>query len=201
MELLRNRFNPKEEKPLAEKKPVEQSIKKTNNSSEQIVEIKNEIKSDNLKNSINEKRDESKKTESQQTTKKETTKQIKNSIKHSSSEKQKHLSIEPSLEKTPFYEKVINYFNENEIVLESEEQISKDREYYFIVKIPTAVGYLKMFCSSRNKKKLTQGDVAPALLKAKTKDLPCIFLTNGEFSKKSLELMNKEYSGLIIKHI
>ncbi len=116
-------------------------------------------------------------------------------------EKQKPLSIKPSLEKTLFYEKIINYFTTNKIELEHEEQISKDREYSFLIKIPSNIGYLKFYCHARNKKKLNEGDVAPALLNAKTKDLQCLFVTNGEFTKKSLTMMNKEYKGLIIKKI
>lgn len=116
-------------------------------------------------------------------------------------EKQQALQISPSLEKTPFYEKIINYFKENDIVLLFEEQLSKDREYSFVVKIPSAVGYLKMYVHGRNKKKLNEGDVAPALLKAKIKDVSCLFLTNGDFTKKSLGIMEKEYKGLVIKYL
>lgn len=116
-------------------------------------------------------------------------------------ENQQSLSIEASLEKTPFYEKIINYFNEKDIVLLSEEMLSKDREYAFTIKLPTSVGYLTFYVHARNKKKLNEGDVAPALLKAKTKDMSCLFLTNGEFTKKSLALMETEYKGLVIKHL
>ena len=116
-------------------------------------------------------------------------------------EKQQSLQVSPSLEKTPFYEKTITYFKENDIVLLSEEQISKDREYSFVVKIPSSVGHLKMYVHARNKKKLNEGDVAPALLKAKTKDITCLFMTNGDFTKKSLDLMEKEYKCLVIKYL
>lgn len=114
---------------------------------------------------------------------------------------QQHLAIKPELEQTAFYERIINYFKNSEISLLTEEQISKDREYEFTIQVPSGVGSLKMFCRARNKKKLNEGDVAPALLRAKTKDLPCLFLTHGEFTKKSLNLIHKEYPGVIIKKI
>jgi len=114
---------------------------------------------------------------------------------------QQHLVIKPELERTAFYERIITYFKDSEISLLTEEQISKDREYDFVIQVPSGVGSLKMLCRARNKKKLNEGDVAPALLRAKTKDLPCLFLTTGVFTKKSLELIHKEYPGLIIKKI
>ena len=69
------------------------------------------------------------------------------------------------------------------------------------MRVPSALGTMDMYVRARSKKKLNEGDVAPALLKAKTKDLPCIFLSNGEFTKKSLLLIEKEYKGLLIKKL
>lgn len=114
---------------------------------------------------------------------------------------QKSIPLTPRLEKTKFYDLVIEYFKKSNITLISEEQVSKDRDYDFVIDVPSGVGNLKMFCKARNKKKLTEGDVAPALLKAKTKELPCLFLTNGQFTKKSLGIINKEYKGLVIKNL
>ncbi len=116
-------------------------------------------------------------------------------------ENQKSIPATPRLDKTKFYDEVIVYFKKTNITMISEEQISKDREYDFIIDVPSGVGNLKMFCRARNKKKLTEADVAPALLKAKTKDLPCLFLSNGQFTKKSLALINKEYKGVILKSL
>lgn len=116
-------------------------------------------------------------------------------------DKQQSLAINPALEKTPFYEKVVNYFSDSDISILHEAQLSKDREYDFVVQVPSGIGRIKMLCRARNKKRLNEGDVAPALLKAKTKDLPCLFLTSGDFTKKSKELIAKEYKGVIIKKI
>jgi len=114
---------------------------------------------------------------------------------------QQHLSMNPGLEKTPFYEVVVRYFQESDITIFSEEQLSKDREYEFIIHVPSGIGRLKMLCRARNKKKLNEGDVATALLKSKMKDMSCLFLTNGDFSKKSLAFITKEYKGVIIRKL
>jgi len=112
---------------------------------------------------------------------------------------QQQLTTTPGLEKSPFYDSVWKFFSEQKIDVIEESLISKDREYEFVVTVPSAIGTIKYYCRARNKKKLNEGDVAPALLKAKTKDLQCLYLTNGEFTKKALVLIKKEYSGLIIK--
>lgn len=182
MQILEERFAPKKEPKVEEKKSEEPKKEIAPEKSEEKLEEKKEIKSQPLPIQ--------KKTELKPL-----------SVKPEDSSKQQALSISPSLEKTPFYEQLVKYFKENDIVLISEEQIAKDREYAFVVKIPSAVGHLKMYVHARNKKKLNEGDVAPALLKSKTKDIPCLFLTNGEFTKKSLVLMDKDYRGLVIKYL
>ena len=105
------------------------------------------------------------------------------------------------LVKTPFLTLLENYFSQAGIKVLSQEQISKEREYEFDLIIPSAVGAMKMYCRARNKKKLNEGDVAPALLKAKMKDLPCFFLTTGDFTKKALALIKEQYRGLTIKKL
>ncbi|MFP4119184.1 MAG: hypothetical protein ACLFTH_03965 [Candidatus Woesearchaeota archaeon] len=113
---------------------------------------------------------------------------------------QKELSNQ-EFESTAFYEKAIDYFSRKNIKVLSQAQVAKNREYEFLILVRTDVGKLKMFSRAKSKKKLNEGDVAPALLKAKTKELPCLFLTDGEFTKKSKRLMNTEYKGLLIDHV
>lgn len=116
-----------------------------------------------------------------------------------SSVSQQQLTTSPGLQRTPFYDSVWRFFEEQNINVLEESLVSKDKEYEFVVSVPSAIGTINYYCRARNKKKLNEGDVAPALLKAKQKDLQCLFLTNGEFTKKSLAMMKKEYQGLIIK--
>ncbi len=112
---------------------------------------------------------------------------------------QQHIALNKPIEQTPFFETIRNYFKQSDIAVLEEKTITKNREYEFIIQVPTAVGHMEMLCVARNKKKLNQTDVAPALLKAKQKDLLCFFLTNGIFTKKSKELIKREYKGIIIK--
>jgi hypothetical protein len=115
------------------------------------------------------------------------------------SSSQQQLSTRPTLASSPFYDAVCDYFAQAEITVLEEKMITKDREYEFLIQVSSAVGRMDMFCLARNKKKLNQNDVAPALLKAKKHELPCFFLTNGAFTKKSKDIIKKEYKGVIIK--
>jgi DNA polymerase III gamma/tau subunit len=102
------------------------------------------------------------------------------------------------LDETPFLQRCRSYFKEKNILILDEELIKKNAEYEFLVLTPSPVGDLSMFVRAKDKKRLNEGDVAPALLRAKTKDLTCLFLTTGEFTKKSLALIKEEYQGLLI---
>ena len=102
------------------------------------------------------------------------------------------------LESTPFLEQCRGYFEEKNIVIVQEELIKKNSEYEFVVLTPSPVGELKMLVRAKNKKRLNEGDVAPALLRAKTRELPCLFLHSGDFTKKSLKLIDEEYKGVIL---
>lgn len=105
------------------------------------------------------------------------------------------------IESTPFYDSVVSFFKSNSITVQQQEQLGKDREYFFIISLPTAVGPLQLYAHARNKKKLNEGDVAPALLKAKLFDLPCLYLYDGEFTKKALTIIEEEYKGIILKEL
>jgi len=108
---------------------------------------------------------------------------------------------ETDLEETEFYLLIKNYFEEKSIKVYEETQLSKDKEYEFTIGLNSSIGELKMLCRCRNKKRLNESDVAPALLRAKSRDQFLLFLTPGEFTKKSKLLMSKEYKGLTIEQL
>lgn len=202
MQILKHRYNKppkqsikKEISPV--KKEIEQILKPTNNQEEsKPAEIKSNT---TIAKKIDSKttNEELKKVEVNQKEKLDEKKSFENKPKTNYNQKQ--ITATPNLEKTPFYNSVWEYFKEQGIDVIEETMISKNREYEFIIVVPSAIGTINYYCRARNKKKLNEGDVAPALLKAKQKDLQCLFLTNGDFTKKSLVLINKEYSGIIIK--
>ncbi|MGM5479837.1 MAG: hypothetical protein ACQESC_00065 [Nanobdellota archaeon] len=105
------------------------------------------------------------------------------------------------LSSSPFLDKINEYFTTKKCTILWQEQRSKNREYEFIITVDSAIGDMEFFALAKNKKKLNEGDLAPALLKAKQQDLPCLFLTTGQFTKKSLSIAKQEYKGLFIDYI
>ncbi|MFP4523062.1 MAG: hypothetical protein ACOCQQ_00660 [Candidatus Nanoarchaeia archaeon] len=104
------------------------------------------------------------------------------------------------IEPADFLQQCKILFAQKNMLLESVEENKKNKEYDFVAKVPSAVGSLKMFIRAKDKKRLNEGDIAPALLRAKKHDLPCLFLTTGQFTKKSLKLIEEEYTGVIIDY-
>lgn len=119
-------------------------------------------------------------------------------VKEESSQDNSQETIQ--IESTEFLEQCRTLFAQKNIVIESIEENKKNKEYDFVAKVPSAFGSLKMFIRAKDKKRLNEGDVAPALLRAKKLDLQCLFLTTGQFTKKSLSLIEEEYSGVIIEY-
>lgn len=101
--------------------------------------------------------------------------------------------------KIDFYLKIDKYFNQNKVEILHEELVKKDREFDFIVEIPSNLGKLKYFVKVRNKKKIGEGDLSLAYSQAQMKNLPLLFLTSGELTKKAKEHLEKNLSGAVFK--
>lgn len=101
---------------------------------------------------------------------------------------------------TEFLTTIRQYFKNNNILIDVEEQIKKDSEYDFLIKIPTPFGRINFFCKAKSKKKNNETDVAAAYLAADKYRLPTIFLTTGEFTKKAEKELEK-FKNITIKSI
>jgi hypothetical protein len=89
-----------------------------------------------------------------------------------------------------FYTSVIESFGRKSITVVKEEMIKADNEYDFVITLPTPVGDLTYYCKAKNKKKINEGDLSSAVLKAQSKRLPVLFLAEGQLTRqaqKSLE--------------
>jgi len=121
--------------------------------------------------------------ETQQEFKKETPKKIKKPV-----------------DKDLFLKEVNNFFNKNKInILDTD--VKKSSEIDFLIEVQTSIGNLKYFCKSKNKKKISDADLSSAVIQAQSKNLPLLFLTNGELTKKSQEMLNNEFKNITLKKI
>ena len=97
-----------------------------------------------------------------------------------------------------FYDEICKFLQKNEIKIVIEEMIKKEKEFDFIVEIPSTVVNLRYFLKVKNKPSISDADVSMAFSEGKVKNLPILFLVNGKVSKKASELIDKKLKGQII---
>lgn len=97
---------------------------------------------------------------------------------------------------------VDSYFKKNGIdVISAQSRNKKHTEIDYLIKIPSAVGTLEYFCKAKSKAKVNDTDVAAALLAGKQKNLPVLFITTGDITKKTLGLLQTELKGVTVQKI
>jgi hypothetical protein len=92
------------------------------------------------------------------------------------------------------------FFQQNSIKV-LDQRLIKKGESDFIIELPTPVGSVTYFCKAKAKKSTSDGDLASAKLQGAAKNLPTIYLTNGELSKRAREMLEKELKGLVVKRL
>ena len=114
--------------------------------------------------------------------------------------KQKSKSVEE--DSSPFLDKLKKYFDKNNInVLEQEYKNRTKTEIDFIIELPSAFGNLQYYCKSKNKKKINDADIASAMVQGQQKKLPTLVLITGDMTKKSEEMLEKEFKGIKVHKI
>ena len=85
--------------------------------------------------------------------------------------------IRKTIDKTSFLKEIHNFLNKTKINIIETKEIKKNNEIDFIVELQTQLGNVRYFCKTKNKKKISEGDLSSALLNAQSKNLPLLFLT------------------------
>jgi len=114
---------------------------------------------------------------------------------------QKKVITKKIIDKDSFLKVTHDFFNKNNINIIGTHNVKKSSETDFVIEIQTSIGNLKYFCKSKNKKKISDADLSSAFIQAQSKNLPLLFLTNGELTKKSQEMLNKELKNITFKKI
>jgi len=96
------------------------------------------------------------------------------------------------------FSKIKSYFNQNNIKYENINIIRKNKEFECVVEIPSIVGPMMYYCRVKTKKKANDGDLATTFVKGQQKQLPALFITTGEVTKKAKEMLNTEFKNMKI---
>ena len=100
-----------------------------------------------------------------------------------------------------FYREVIKFFNDKDIRVMSQKVKTKSKEFSFVVKVPSVVGSLKYLVIARNKKKLSDSDLALAYHEGMDHKMPVLILGTGEITKKAEQYIETNVKGLVFKKI
>ena len=94
---------------------------------------------------------------------------------------------------------VNDYFNQNNIKILNADVVNKNKEVNYVVEITSDIGNLNFFVKFKDKRKIEEGDLSLALNEAK--NMPLIFLSNGDLSKKAKKLIENEFKGIIFRKL
>lgn len=121
--------------------------------------------------------------------------------KYSDDEEEKELFVDKAEIKKPegkFYKEILDFFNSSGIKVLKEEMIKKEKEYEFVVKIPSAFGTLNYFVKARDKKTFNDSDVSLAYSSGQLRKLPTILLGKGKLNKKAILLIEDKLNGQLV---
>ncbi|MFH1316967.1 MAG: hypothetical protein ABII01_05605 [Candidatus Woesearchaeota archaeon] len=102
--------------------------------------------------------------------------------------------------KDELFERSNEFFQKNKIEVKKSEIIKKG-EVDFIIKVPSVVGGIEYYCKARSKKRISEPDISSAFIQGKEKNLPVLYLNDGDLSKKVEELLPTRFKGLIYKRL
>lgn len=96
------------------------------------------------------------------------------------------------------FNKLNEYFSENEFYVISQDVVRKNKEFNFVVDVPTKLGKLRYFVKAKTKKTINDKDIQMAWDEGIGKKLPVLFLSDGTLTKKAEKFLNDNVSGQFI---
>ena len=95
----------------------------------------------------------------------------------------------------PFAQRVAAFFQAKNMEL-LQFSVVKKGEIDCIVAVPSPLGSVQYYCKAKNKKKCSEGEIATAFVAGQMKKLPSLLLAPGEFPKKLLFSIDKDYPNM-----
>lgn len=125
-----------------------------------------------------------------------------NKINDSNEEKEEQKIDIPANEvKDELMQKFASYCNEKDIQIKEYTIVRPNREIEIVASIPSAVGRVDYFCGIRNKKRCNEGDLSSVVIKAQSRNLPTLFVSTGDVTKKAFSMIGKELKQVVIQKI
>jgi len=100
-----------------------------------------------------------------------------------------------------FSKNITYFFDKYKINVKEKSADSKKSEFNFIVGLQTPIGEITYFCKAKNKKRISDLDLSSAAILAQSKNLPLLFLTDGDLTKKAEKMLNLELKNITFRKI
>ncbi len=120
----------------------------------------------------------------------------KQKIVHSNIQKGSLLAVSDSV-----FSKYQTYFESQNIEILQVEVLKKEQEFDVILRIPTQIGFLKMYGKIKQKKKSSDADLSQAYVKGSLQHLATVYIHSGELTKKAQELLATDFSMICVLHV
>lgn len=96
----------------------------------------------------------------------------------------KHPETQKIREKSEFVSKIINFLNLENIEVVEEKEFKK-KEYLAVIRINSDIGKIRFLCIAKDKKSITENDLALAFQNSQALKMPVFFLSSGNLNKKA----------------
>ncbi len=100
-----------------------------------------------------------------------------------------------------FLEKLTAFFNEKGIEVMEKKILKKNAEIDLILQVPSPVGKIMHYCKAKSKKKINDADLSQAYVQGQIKKLPVLFITTGDITKKTAEMLGNEFKSISVVKI
>ncbi len=109
-------------------------------------------------------------------------------------------SVKKADNQDSFLLKVDDFFKKNNIEI-VEQNSRKKAEAEFVIKVPSAVGFLQYYCKVKNKKSCNEADLSEAYVQGQLRKLPTLFISSGELTKQAQALLNNDQINISFKKV
>ncbi len=103
--------------------------------------------------------------------------------------------VKKDVVKLDFFTTLDSYLKDKNIEVIEQKIVKNGKEIDIMGNVPAAIGSLKFFIKVKNKKTISEADLSLAYNEAQSINLPILFLSNGELSKKAKEYLEKNLRG------
>jgi hypothetical protein len=100
-----------------------------------------------------------------------------------------------------FFSMIKSFCDDKEIKILDFEIIRKNKEIELKLLVPSIIGNVEYFAKAKSKKRSNDGDLSTAYIKGQSRNMPTLYLTPGDITKKAMEMVGKEFKQLIVKKL